>query len=85
MRDRRRRRLRAGRDRRAAFREFRENARDFGGFIFAKLHEAIIQVDGFERLDENSLARGARSVNHAGNPAPVARRARESRSGRFAA
>ena len=68
-----------------AIREFRQNARNFNGLIFAKLHEAIIQVDRFERLDENGLARGARSVNHAGNALAGPRRARESRSGRFAA
>ena len=60
-----RRRARAGRDRRAAGGQLVEDARDFGGFFFAKLHQAIIQLDGFERLDENGLARGAGGVHHA--------------------
>ena len=70
---------------RKPLREFRQNARDFDSFIFAELHEAIIQIDGFERLDENGLPR-ARSLREP-RPARLAdpRRARESRSGRFAA
>ena len=45
--------------------QFRENAGDLDGFFFGKLHEPIIQIDGFERLDENSLSRGAGAVDHA--------------------
>ena len=63
--------------RRAARGQLRQNARDFDSFFFGKLDQAIIQFDGFERLDEHRLARGAGGVHHARNRAAVARRAPE--------
>ena len=54
------------------FGELGENAGDLGDFFFGELNEAIIQIDGFERLDENSLSRGAGSVDDARNGAAIA-------------
>ncbi len=39
----------------------------------AQLHQPVIEIDRFERLDENGLPRGARAVHHAGHRAPVRR------------
>src|SRR5580704_14940865 len=36
------------------------------------MDEAIVEVDGFERLDENSLARGAGGVDDTGHVATIA-------------
>ena len=46
-------------------------------FVFGELHETIIQIDGFERLDENGLPRGAGGVNDARNVRGGRRRERE--------
>src|SRR5580704_18676474 len=54
------------------FSELGENASDFRDFFFGELNEAIIQIDGFERLDENGLAGGAGSVDDARNGAAIA-------------
>ncbi len=48
-----------------------ENARDLRHFLFGKLDEAIIQINGFERLDENSGAGGAGGVHDTGNRAAI--------------
>ena len=78
MRDDRRRRLRAGprsaRSRSVSSARMRAIS---ASFLFAELHEAIIQINGFERLDENGLPRGAGAVNHARN----ARGGRTARTG----
>ena len=52
-------------------RERGENAGDFGGFIFRELDEAIVEIDGLERLDENSLAGGAGGVDYAWDGAAI--------------
>src|SRR5580700_9424187 len=54
------------------FSELGENASDFRDFFFGELNEAIIQIDGFERLDENGLAGRAGSVDDAWNGAAIA-------------
>ena len=56
--------------------QLREDARDFDGFLFAELDEAIVEVDGFERLDKNSLAGGAGGVDDAGRRRGGRRRGR---------
>ncbi len=65
--------------------QFLENARDLGGFFFGKLHQAIVQLDGFERLEEHRLPGGARRMHHALHAAPFRELSRESRSDRCAA
>src|SRR3984957_10925776 len=54
------------------FGEFGENACNLRDFFFGKLDEAIIEIDGSERLDEYRLARGAGSVHDARNGAAIA-------------
>ena len=67
----------AGRDSARPLGQLLENARDFRRFFFAELHEAIVELDRFERLDENRLARGARGMNDALHLRGGRRRARE--------
>ena len=52
--------------------QLREDVRNFDGFFLAELDEAIVEVDGIERLDENGLAGGAGGVDDAGHLAAVA-------------
>ena len=53
--------------------EFRENAGNLGQFFFGELNEPVVQIDRFERLDVNGLARGARGVHHTWNSAAIGR------------
>ena len=71
MRDGRGRALRAGRARRARGWSALQNARDFGRFFLAELHQAIIQINRLKRLDEHRLPRRARRVHHARNAAAI--------------
>src|SRR5262249_45726140 len=43
--------------------EFFENAEDFGGFVFGKLNELVVALDGFEGFHEDGLAGAAGAVN----------------------
>src|SRR5579864_7245083 len=54
------------------FRELGQNAGNLCDFFFGKLNQAIIEIDGFERLDEHRLPRSAGSMNHARNGAAIA-------------
>ena len=54
-----------------AFRQLAENADDLGGFVFGKLHELVVGLDGFKRLEEYGLAGGAGAVHHAGDGAAM--------------
>ncbi len=54
------------------FGELGENAGNLCDFFFGKLNEAIIEIDGFERLDKDSLTCRAGSVDDAGNGAAIA-------------
>ena len=45
--------------------ELFQDAKNFGGFIFGKLNELIVGLDGFEWLDENGLPCGAGAMDHA--------------------
>ena len=51
--------------------EVGQDAGDFGQLFFAQLHQAVVEVDRFQRLDEHGLARAARSVDDAGNGAAL--------------
>jgi hypothetical protein len=46
------------------FRELFQDARDLRQLVLAELDQPIIQIDSFERLDENGLPRSAGAVNH---------------------
>ena len=50
-----------------------QNARNFSGLFLAELNKPVIQVDGFERLHEDSLSCAARPVNDAWHTSPVRR------------
>ena len=41
-------------------------------FVFRNPHQLVIELDGFERLDEQCLPGAAGAVNHAVDPAPLA-------------
>ena len=60
--------------------QLREDPRDLDQLFFGELDQAVIQIDSFERLDKHRLARGARSMHHAGNRAPVRRAHRNNES-----
>ena len=50
-----------------------QDARDFSGFVFGKLHELVVGLDGFEGLEEERLARRAGAMHNTGNRPPVFR------------
>ena len=50
-----------------------QNTRDLLSLALRQLHELVVGLDGFKRLHENRLARGARAVYHAMNAATVFR------------
>ena len=50
-----------------------EDARDFGCFVFGELHELVVELNRFERLDENRLAGRARGVHDALHLPPLRR------------
>ena len=52
-------------------RQLFQDARDFGDFFVAQLDQTVIEIDRFERLDENRLPRGARAVHYARNGAAL--------------
>ncbi len=58
---------------RKPFGQLSEDARDFRGFILGELHEPVVELDGFKRLDENRLARGAGGVHDALHLPPFGR------------
>ena len=46
-------------------RHFEQDAVDFAGFLFAQPHQLVVEVDGFERLDEQGVPAGADAVDDA--------------------
>ena len=54
-----------------------EDSRDFRGLVLGKLHEPVVVLDGFKRLDENCLPRGAGGVHDALHLAPLGRAHRD--------
>ena len=62
------------------FRQLLQNSVDFRKLIFAELNQTIIQIDGFERFNENCLSRCARAVDHSRERFVVLRRELELRS-----
>ena len=62
--------------------KFFEDARDLGGFFVAELHQAIIQIDAFRAARRRPSAPWRWRRAPRPDAAAVARRARESRSGR---
>src|SRR2546423_9331465 len=52
-----------------AFRELEQDAQNFRAFLFPELHELVVGLDRFERLDKPGLARSAGAVNNSGNAA----------------
>jgi len=48
-------------------RQLAQDSQDLCGFIFGKLDQLIVRLNGFERLHENRLPRRARSVHDAQN------------------
>ena len=42
--------------------------------FFGEPHQVVVEVDGFERLDEQRVAAGTRAVDHAVDPCAAARR-----------
>ena len=48
-----------------AVRHFEQDAVDFASLLFGEAHQLVIQVDGFERLDEERVAAGAGAVDDA--------------------
>ena len=57
--------------------EFEEDARNFRRFVLGKLDQAVIELDGFKRLDENRLPGRAGGVDDALQSRGGRRRARE--------
>ena len=55
------------------FRKLRQNPRNLHHLFFGKLHQPVVQVNRFQRLDEHRLPRRARAVHHARYAAPVRR------------
>ena len=53
--------------------EFAQDAKDLARFFFLQTHQFVVEVDGFERLQEQRLTGGARAVDHAGQLAALAR------------
>ena len=45
--------------------DLEQDAAHLARFFFRQAHQLVIQVDGFERLDEQRVAAGARAVDHA--------------------
>ena len=45
--------------------ELREDSGNFSGFFFRQLYQTVIEIDRFERLDENRLARRAGGMDDA--------------------
>src|SRR2546425_7288035 len=50
-----------------------QDTRDFSGFVFGKLHELVVGLDGFEGLEEERLTRRAGAMHNTGNRPPVLR------------
>ena len=53
--------------------QFVEDARNFRRFVLGKLHEPVVVLDGFKRLDENGLAGRAGGVHDALHLSPLGR------------
>ncbi len=45
--------------------ELAQDAVDFASFFLGEAHQFVVELDGFERLDEKGVAAAAGSVNHA--------------------
>ncbi len=50
---------------------FEQDAVDFARFFFRQLRQLVVEVDGFERLDEQRVAAGADAVDDAVELAPL--------------
>src|ERR1019366_7137675 len=42
-----------------------QNAMNFAAFGVLESHQFVVEIDGFERLQKQSLPRGTRAMNHA--------------------
>ena len=54
-----------------------KDSRNFRGLVLGKLHEPVVVLDGFKRLDENGLPRRAGGVHDALHLAPLGRAHRD--------
>src|SRR3954468_1953336 len=48
-----------------------KNAMDLAHLLFGEANEFVVEIDGFERLDEQRMPAGARAVDHAVELAPL--------------
>ena len=57
--------------------ELGEDSRNFRGLVLGKLHESVVVLDGFKRLDENRLPGRAGGVHDALHVSPLGRAHRD--------